>query len=71
MPRRTSLNGESGQFGDPQPGLGGEDEQGVVAAAVPGGAVGGGEQRVELAGGQVADDVGGDGAASAQIPGRR
>ena len=33
---------EPGQLGDPQPGLGGEYQQGVVAASVPGGAVGGG-----------------------------
>jgi hypothetical protein len=41
-----------------QPGLGGEDQQGVVAAAVPGAAVGGGEQRAEFAAGQQADDRG-------------
>jgi hypothetical protein len=52
------VHGEPGQFGDAQPGLGGEDQQGVVAAAVPGGPVGGGEQRAEFAAGQEADDRG-------------
>jgi hypothetical protein len=36
------VDGEPGEFGDTQPGLGGEYQQGMVAAAVPGGAVGGG-----------------------------
>ena len=43
-----------GQFGDPQPGLDGDDEQGVVTPAEPGGAVGRGEQRVDLLVGQEA-----------------
>lgn len=53
------MHGQPGQFGDTQSGLGGEDQQGVIAAAVPGGPVGGGEQRVEFAAGQEADDRGG------------
>ena len=40
--------GEAGQLGGAQPGLGGEQEQRVVAAAGPGRSVGGGEQRVDL-----------------------
>ena len=40
------LAGEAGELGYPQPGLDGEQEQGVVAAAVPGLPVWGGEQRV-------------------------
>ena len=55
-PRWTSWRVEAGELGDPQPGLDGEQEQGVVAAAVPCPAVGGGEQRVGLVGGEVADD---------------
>ena len=47
---------QAGELGDPQAGLDGEQEQGVVAAAEPGGAVRGGEQRVDLVGGEVADD---------------
>ena len=49
-------DGEPGQLGDAQPGLGGEQEQGVVAPAGPGGPVGGGEQRVELGFGEVGDE---------------
>ena len=41
---------EPGEFGDPQPGVDGELEQGVVAAAEPGGAVRGGDQRFGLGG---------------------
>ena len=40
---------EAGELGDPQAGLDVEQEQGVVAAAVPGLAVRGGEQGVDLA----------------------
>ena len=50
------LAGEAGEFRYPQSGLDGEQEQGVVAAAVPGLPVGGGEQRVCFLGGEVADD---------------
>ena len=50
VPRWTSAQGQAGQLGDPQPGLDGEQEQGVVAPPGPGGAVGGGEQRVDLVG---------------------
>ena len=42
------MDGQAGQFGDPQSGLDGQDEQGVVASAEPGAAVGRGEQRVDL-----------------------
>ena len=37
------VEGHGGQFGDSQPGLRGQHEQRVVASAVPGGPVGGGE----------------------------
>ena len=50
------LAGEAGELRYPQPGLDGEQEQGVVAAAVPGLPVGGGEQRVCFLRGEVADD---------------
>jgi hypothetical protein len=44
--------GQRDQLGDPQPGLAGEQQQGVVAAAEPGGAVGRGQQGVDLGGGE-------------------
>src|SRR5713226_9114163 len=47
---------EAGELGDPQAGLDVEQEQGPVAAAVPGLAAGGRDQRVDLLGGEVADD---------------
>jgi hypothetical protein len=50
------LAGEAGELGYPQPGLDGEQEQGVVAASVPGSTVGGGEQGVCFLRGEVADD---------------
>ena len=53
------MDGEAGDLGDPQPGLGCQDEERVVTAAVPGRLVGRGEDRVELGGGEVADDGGG------------
>ena len=58
--------GQAGQLGDAQPGLDGEAEHGVVAAAGPGGAVGRGQQRVGLGVGEVGDQglvgaFGGDG----------
>ena len=46
--------GQRDQFGDPQPGLAGQQQQGVVAATEPGGAVGSGQQGVDLGGGQEA-----------------
>ena len=42
--------GEAGELGDPQPGLEGESEQGVIAAAHPTGPVRGGQQRPGLLG---------------------
>jgi hypothetical protein len=48
-------DGEPGKFADPQPGLDGQDEQGVVATPEPGGPVGCSEQRVDLGGGEEAD----------------
>ena len=56
VPRWTSPQCQAGEFGDAQSGLDGEVSRSVVAAAEPGGAVGGGEQRVGLGGGQVVDD---------------
>ena len=40
--------GQAGEFGDPQPGLDGQREHGVVASPGPGALVAGGEQRVDL-----------------------
>ena len=54
-PRCTSPQVEADQLGGAQSGLGGEQEEGVVAAAGPGAAVGGGEQRVELGFGEERD----------------
>ena len=42
--------GERDQLGDPQPGLGGGQQQRVIAAAGPGGAVRALEQRFDLSG---------------------
>ena len=47
--------GEPDEFGDPQPGLDGEEQQRVVAAPGPGRWVAAGEERVDLGLGQVAD----------------
>ena len=47
--------GEPDQFGDPQAGLDGEEQQRVVASPGPGGLVAGGEQRVDLGLGEVGD----------------
>src|SRR5690348_8885488 len=47
---------QAGELGDPQAGLDVEQEQCPVAAAVPGLAAGGRDQRVDLLGGEVADD---------------
>ena len=48
--------GERGELGDPQPGLDGHRQQGVIAAAGPAGAVRGGQQRLGLPGSQVGHD---------------
>ena len=56
-PRVMSSQVRRGQFGDPQPGLDGEGEHGVVAPPGPGGLVAGGEQRVDLVVGEVGDQV--------------
>ena len=48
--------GERGELGDPQPGLDGHREQGVIAATGPAGAVRGGQQRLGLPGSQVGHD---------------
>ena len=47
---------QAGELRYPQPGLDVEQEQGPVAAAVPGLAAGCRDQRVDLLGGEVADD---------------
>ena len=57
---------ESGQFGDPQAGLDGQREQGVITATEPGAVVGRGQQCVDLLAGQEAHQFllvafGGDG----------
>ena len=54
---RDVLAGESGEFGDPQTGLDGQGEHGVVAPAGPGGLVAGRQQRVDLGFGEVGDQV--------------
>jgi hypothetical protein len=48
---------QRGDLGDPQAGLDGEGEKRVVAAAGPGGLVGGGEQRLCLGGSKEGDQV--------------
>ena len=45
---------ESGQFGDPQAGLDGQREQGLITATEPGAVVGRGQQGVDLLAGQEA-----------------
>ena len=50
-------DGEPGQLGDPQPGLDGKHEHGVVASAGPRCPVAGSEQRVDLGVGEVGDEV--------------
>ena len=57
---------ESGQFGDPQTGLDGQREQGLITATEPGAVVGRGQQGVDLVAGQEAHQFllvtfGGDG----------
>ena len=57
---------ESGQFGDPQAGLDGQREQGVITATEPGAVVGRRQQCVDLLAGQEAHQFllvafGGDG----------
>jgi hypothetical protein len=54
---RDVLAGESGEFGDPQPGLDRQREHGVVAPAGPGGLVARGEQRVDLGLGEVGEQI--------------
>jgi len=56
-PSADVLAGEVGQLRDPQPGLDGEGEHGVVPPARPAGLVAGAEQRVDLGVGQVGDQV--------------
>ena len=51
------LAGESGELGDPQSGLDGEREHGVIASSGPGGQVAGVQQRVDLGVGEVGDEV--------------
>jgi len=46
---------ERGEFGDPQAGLDGQDQQGVIAATGPGVSVRGGEKRGDLGLGEVGD----------------
>jgi hypothetical protein len=58
--------GECGQLGDPQPGLGGEREHGVIAPSGPGALVRGGEERTDFGFGEPGDErlvesLGGDG----------
>ena len=50
-------DGEAGQLGDPQPGLGREHEHRVVTPPGPGGPVGRGQQRVDLGLGEPGDQV--------------
>jgi hypothetical protein len=47
--------GQCGEFGDAQAGFGGGEDQGMVAAAGAGAAVGDGEQGLDLAGGEPGD----------------
>ena len=54
---RDVLTRESGEFRDPQAGLDGESEHGVVAPAGPGGLVAGVQQRVDLGVDEVGDEV--------------
>lgn len=44
------VSAQGDEFGDPEPGLDGDDEEGVVASTAPSGLVGGGEQNVDLVG---------------------
>ena len=48
---------QAGEFGDADPGLDHQRQQRVVAAAEPGAEIGRGEQRLDLAQVEVADDV--------------
>ena len=54
---RDVFAGECGEFGDPQSGLDGESEHGVVAPAGPGALVAGAQQRVDLGLGEVGEEV--------------
>src|SRR5580693_8046937 len=55
-PEVDVLAEQAGELRYPQAGLEAEQEQGPVAAAVPGLPAGGRDQRVDLLGGEVADD---------------
>src|SRR5262249_24597839 len=55
-PEVDVLTLQAGELGDPQAGLDVEQEQGMVAASVPGLAARGRDQRVDLLGSEVADD---------------
>jgi hypothetical protein len=55
-PEVDVLSLQAREFGDPEPSLDVEQEQSCVAAAVPGPAAGCRDQRVDLLGGEVADD---------------
>jgi hypothetical protein len=48
---------QAGKFGDADPGLDHQRRQRMVAAAEPGAQIGSGEQRLDLAQVEVADDV--------------
>jgi hypothetical protein len=50
------LAAEAGELADAQPGLDREREQGVIATSEPSILVGGGQERVDLVGGEVGDD---------------
>ena len=54
---RDVLTREAGEFGDPQAGLDGQGEHGVVAPAGPGGLIAGAQQRVGLGIGEVGEEV--------------
>ena len=54
---RDVLAGESGELGDPQTGLDGEGEHGVIAPSGPGVLVAGVQQRVDLGIGEVGEQV--------------
>ena len=73
-PRVTSAPSEPAQLRDPQPGVNGQQEQGVVSPPESSGAVGRSKQRVDLGSGEVGDRAsvspfGGDGEHSLDEPG--
>jgi hypothetical protein len=66
--------GESGELGDTQPGLGGEQDHGVVAPPGPGSGVGRGEERAKFGFGEPGDQrlvepLGRDGQHPGDLPG--